>query len=102
MPVVIVSLLETSYAYLARLSIPMIQHFGTKLRTLRKQHGLTLKELAQAVGQSSHGYISELEAGRKAPTAGFVLAVARLFSVSTDLLLRDDVTLTMPEERPPS
>ena len=78
----------------------MIQHFGTKLRTLRKQHGLTLKELAQAVGQSSHGYISELEGGSKMPTAEFVLEVARLFGVTTDSLLRDDVTLTVSEERP--
>jgi len=57
------------------------------------QRGLTLKELALALGHAAHGYISELEAGKKLPTAELVLKVAHLFNVTTDQLLRDDLEL---------
>jgi len=67
--------------------------FGEKLRTLRNQHGLTLKELALELGLRAHGYISELESGKKKPTAELVLNVARFFGVSTDKLLKDELDL---------
>jgi transcriptional regulator with XRE-family HTH domain len=54
---------------------------------------MTLKELAQALGHSAHGYISELEAGKKMPTVEFVLGVSLLFGVTTDTLLRDDLEI---------
>jgi transcriptional regulator with XRE-family HTH domain len=58
---------------------------------------MTLKELANELGLTAHGYISELEAGKKMPTAEFVLNVARLFGVSTDELLRDELELKTEE-----
>lgn len=70
-----------------------ITRFGEKLHILRTQRGLTLKELAQALGHASHGYISELEAGKKIPTVTFVLGVALLFDVTTDVLLKDELSL---------
>lgn len=70
-----------------------MQRFGRKLRTLRTHHGMTLTALAQALGHSAHGYISEIESGKKMPTAEFVLNVARLFSVTTDELLKDELEL---------
>lgn len=70
-----------------------ITRFGEKLHSLRIQRGLTLKELAHALGHTSHGYISELEAGKKIPTVAFVIGVAHLFDVTTDALLRDDLDL---------
>ena len=72
-----------------------MQRFGKKLRALRTQHRMTLKELALELGLSAHGYISELESGKKKPTAEFVLNVARLFDVSTDQLLKDELDLGM-------
>ncbi len=72
-----------------------IHRFGEKLRTLRVRHDMTLKELASKLGFTAHGYISELEAGKKMPTAEFVLNVARLFDVTTDELLRDELDLTI-------
>lgn len=74
-----------------------IQRFGEKLRILRVRHDMTLKELASELGLTAHGYISELEAGKKMPTAEFVLNVARLFEVATDELLRDEVELTIKD-----
>ncbi len=70
-----------------------IQRFGEKLHTLRTQKGLTLKELAHQLGHVAHGYISELEAGKKLPTAELVLSIARLFNVTTDELLKDEIEL---------
>lgn len=71
-----------------------IERFGEKLRALRVRHEMTLQELANELGLTSHSYISELEAGKKIPTAEFVLNVARLFDVTTDELLKDELTLS--------
>jgi transcriptional regulator with XRE-family HTH domain len=68
-----------------------MQRFGEKLRTLRTSKQMTLKELASALGLTAHGYISEMEAGKKKPTAEFVLKVARYFKISTDQLLKDEL-----------
>ncbi len=37
-----------------------MERFGEKLRVLRKQRGLTMRELAQELGFSTHGYIGSL------------------------------------------
>ena len=54
---------------------------------------MTLKELAIALGLTAHGYISEMETGKKKPTTEFVLKVARFFGVSTDQLLKDELDI---------
>jgi len=76
-----------------------IQRFGEKLRLLRTQRGITLKELANALGHAAHGYISELESGKKTPTAEFVLGVALFFGVTTDELLKDDLEIKLPNTK---
>ncbi len=68
-----------------------MQRFGEKLRVLRTGRRMTLKELAFSLGLTAHGYISEIEAGKKKPTAEFVLKVARYFKVTTDQLLKDEL-----------
>ncbi len=70
-----------------------MQRFGEKLRSLRTRKELTLKELASTLGLTAHGYLSEMEAGKKKPTADFVLKVARFFNVTTDELLKDELDL---------
>lgn len=70
-----------------------MQRFGEKLRTLRKQQGMTIKELAPLTGYSTHSHISEIENGRKKPPLEFVMKVASLFNVSLDQLLNDDLEL---------
>ena len=71
-----------------------IERFGEKLRTLRQARSLSLKELASGLGYTSHGYISELETGKKQPTVEFVLKVARFFEVSIDQLLKDEIDIS--------
>lgn len=70
-----------------------IKRFGEKLHTLRTSRGLTLKELAHQLGHVAHGYISELEAGKKLPSVELTLSVAHLFGISTDELLKDELEL---------
>ena len=70
-----------------------MKRFGEKLRLLRTTKGITLKELAHSFGLTAHGYISEIEAGKKKPTTEFVLKVARYFKVTTDELLKDELEI---------
>jgi transcriptional regulator with XRE-family HTH domain len=70
-----------------------MRRFGEKLRALRVEHQLTLQQLATELGYATHGYISELESGKKVPTAELVLKVARRFAVATDVLMKDEMDL---------
>lgn len=61
-------------------------HFlGTKLRSLRKRHGLTLDELSarcvqdDAAGAPSVSYLSMIENGKRMPSAELLAMLARLF-----------------------
>ncbi len=60
---------------------------------LRDQHGITMVQLADLLGYSTHSYISEIEAGKKMPTVEFVLAVSKMFDVSIDSLMKDELEL---------
>lgn len=73
----------------------MIEDFGKKLRRLRESAGLNQTELAQAIGlrESSKGYVSEIESGKKIPPAETIVRIAGYFNVSTDYLLRDDMPM---------
>lgn len=73
----------------------MIVNFGKKLRLLRKEAAISQTELALILGFSptSKGFISEIESGRKPPSAELVLQVAERFGVTTDYLLRDDIPI---------
>lgn len=70
-----------------------IQRFGAKLQTLRNQHGLTLQQTASLLGLSAHSHILAIESGQKLPSLELVLAIARLFNVTTDQLLKDELEL---------
>lgn len=70
-----------------------ILRFGEKLHTLRTGHGMTLKDLAKHSGFTAHSYIVALESGQKMPSVEFVLGIARLFNVTTDQLLKDELEI---------
>lgn len=48
-------------------------------------------ELAEAVGYTAYSYISEVETGKLKPSLEFALKVSRLFNVTTDQLLKDEL-----------
>lgn len=75
------------------INLKHIERFGEKLKTLRNRHDITLTDLAHRLGMSAHGYISEIESGKKKPTVEFVVNVASIFNVTTDSLLIDELNL---------
>ena len=69
-----------------------MQRFGEKLRILRKQRGLSQRELAEALGYvSATAYISDFENGRRKPTLEFALKVSEYFGVPVDVLVKDEL-----------
>ncbi len=72
---------------------PVPRRFGEKLRILRTQRGLTLRELAKELGYPVHTHITLVENGKREPSLKFVLTIARYFKVSTDILLDDEQDL---------
>lgn len=76
-----------------------MKKFGEKLQILRSRNGITLRELAHALGYTTHSYLSEIESGKKQPTVDLVLALARLYDISTDQLLKDELSLESPHAK---
>jgi transcriptional regulator with XRE-family HTH domain len=66
--------------------------FHEKLRILRRQKDLTLRELEEYIG-ISYKFIHELESGRKYPNAKHAIKISRFFGVSLDVLLKDELEL---------
>lgn len=70
-----------------------------RLKTLRKEAGLTQEEVAKKLGISRPAY-TYWEKGEKRPTPDKLTQIASLFGVSTDYLLNsdtDDVDLSEVE-----
>ncbi|HEU4327022.1 MAG TPA: helix-turn-helix transcriptional regulator [Roseiflexaceae bacterium] len=70
-----------------------METFGPKLSALRQREGLTMRELAEALGYQSHGHLGLIEQNKRNPTLEIVLRVANYFGVRVDLLLRNDVSV---------
>jgi len=60
-----------------------------RLKTLRKEAGLTQEEVAKKLGVSRPAY-TYWEKGEKRPTPDKLTQIASLFGVSTDYLLNSD------------
>lgn len=59
---------------------------GARLKELRLQKGLSLRELAKQA-HMSHSFIADIEAGRSNPSLDTVNALAKVLNVSVDYLL---------------
>ena len=70
-----------------------MQRFGKKLRILRQKNDVSLRELANQLGFSSHAHLGRIEIGEKKPSAELVLQIARFFDVSTDQLMKDELEI---------
>ncbi len=75
-----------------------MQRFGEKLRTLRTRQGMTIRELANALGYGSYSHIGDVEIGRKMPSLAFAIKVSRLFAVSVDQLVKDELEVDANEQ----
>ena len=72
---------------------------GDRLLSLRREKGLSQKQLGEAVGLS-HKAISTIESGTRGTTIDKLVALAYYFHVSTDypLGITDDPAWRGPEE----
>ncbi|NJN66180.1 MAG: helix-turn-helix transcriptional regulator [Chloroflexaceae bacterium] len=66
-----------------------MKRFGEKLRKLREQRGMSLRELSQVFGFDK-AHLNKLELGKKKPHADLLLQIAEYFEVSLDDLMRDE------------
>jgi len=57
---------------------------------------MTLQQFAESLGYSAHGYLSELETGKKSPSVELVINISRIYHVTTDELLKDELELGYP------
>lgn len=64
--------------------------FAEKFYSLRKEAGLSQEECAENIGVSRQA-ISRWEMGTATPDMQNLLAISKLFSVSTDYLIRDEI-----------
>ena len=67
--------------------------FGQKLRTLREQQGLSVRQLAAVLDLKSTGHITKLEKGDNYPSISLLVKISLYFNVTTDQLVRDDLEL---------
>ena len=70
-----------------------MRRFGEKLRTLRQRHSMTMRELADRLGLLTHGYVGDLESGRRQPSLELALKIADIFGVSVDQPARDELDI---------
>ena len=68
-----------------------------KIIDLRKKNGWSQEELAEKLGVSRQS-ISKWESAQSVPDMNRILAMSRLFGVSTDYLLKDELE---PEDASP-
>lgn len=68
-----------------------MDRFGEKLRTLRTQRGMTTRELATVLEVKSHSHIVQIEAGKRKPSLEVLVKIMKVFDVSCDQLLMDDL-----------
>lgn len=71
--------------------------FSEKLQTLRKQHNYSQEDLAE-ICHVSRQSISKWEADIALPEIEKIVLLSRLFKVSVDVLLKDDLTLSSVKE----
>src|SRR5688572_12056547 len=64
----------------------MITDIGPRLRSLRRQRGMTLEALSAASGISVSG-LSRLESGKRRPTLDLLVPLARVHRIALDQLV---------------
>jgi transcriptional regulator with XRE-family HTH domain len=69
-----------------------MEKFGKKLRTLRNRQELSLRELGNML-DVSHTFVAQMEKGKKIPNVEMILKISRIFNVSADVLIKDELEL---------
>lgn len=74
--------------------------FADKIIALRRQQGWSQEDLSEQLDVSRQS-ISKWESGASVPELDKILKLSRIFGVSTDCLLKDELELSSPEEDSP-
>ena len=64
-----------------------MSNFPERLKQLRKEKGLTLKEMSEHLGDIKEASISRYEHGRREPSIDKLLEIADFFNCSVDYLI---------------
>ena len=75
-----------------------MKRFGEKLRVLREQRELSLKQLGDQLGVNKT-YVWEMEKGKKIPNIAMLTKICDVFAVGCDKLIRDEIEL---DNEPPA
>lgn len=70
-----------------------LQSFGEKLRLLREKHNLTIRDLAKKLGYTTHGYLGNIEKGRRKPSLELGFKIAQLFNIPLEDLANDNIEI---------
>ena len=70
----------------------LMKRIGEKLRTLRHQRELTIRQLGN-VFDVDKSLISKIETGKSLPSLGLAVRLAEFFEVSLDDLVDDDAEI---------
>ncbi len=70
----------------------VMNRLGEKLRNLRKRQSLSQEQLSNMIGISQR-HVSGIERGEKVPSLEILLKISRIFNVSSDQLIKDELEL---------
>lgn len=70
----------------------LVKRFGEKLRTLRQNRAWTQQQLADEMG-IGRAHVSDMERNAKLPSVEMLVKLTRLFAISADSLIHDEVEL---------
>ena len=75
-----------------------MEQFGNRLRTARKDRGLTLEQLAAACS-TSETVLRNYEKARKSPNVEMLLRICEALKISPDYLLQDELSFDPYEDK---
>ena len=75
-----------------------MEQFGNRLKTARKDCGLTLEQLAAACN-TSETVLRNYEKARKTPNVEMLLRICEALKVSPDYLLQDELSFNPYEDK---
>ena len=74
-----------------------MQSLGERIRELREKKDLSLRELCRKAGDVSPAHISDIELGRRHPSDGVLMAIAKALGVSFEELKKLDTRPAVEE-----
>ena len=81
----------TGFRQHCKLTVDMSKSLGTRIREIREERDLSLREFAKKLGDISPAHVSDVELGRRFPSDDLLIKMARVLSVSFEELKKLDL-----------